>query len=68
DGNTGRLKVSLENYVKANANLDSQIQALDRYLQQRRSQLEAGFIAMETAQSKMSQIQGMLNNAFGQKK
>ena len=68
DGNTGRLKVSLENYVKANADLDSRIQALDRYLQQRRSQLEAGFIAMETAQSKMSQIQGMLNNAFGQKK
>jgi flagellar hook-associated protein 2 len=68
DGNTGRLKVSLENYVKANAALDSQINALDRYLQQRRSQLEAGFIAMESAQSKMSQIQGMLNNAFGQNK
>jgi flagellar hook-associated protein 2 len=68
DGSSGRLKDAMENYVKANAALDSRIQALDRYLQQRRSQLEAGFIAMESAQSKMSQIQGMLNNAFGQKK
>jgi len=68
DGSSGRLKDVMENYVKANAGLDSQIAALDRYLQQRRAQLEAGFIAMETAQSKMSQIQGMLNNAFGQKK
>jgi len=68
DGSSGRLKVAMENYVKANADLDSQIAALDRYLKERRSQLEAGFIAMETAQSKMSQIQTMLNNAFGQKK
>ena len=68
DGSSGRLKVAMENYIKTNAGLDSQIAALDRYLQQRRSQLEAGFIAMENAQSKMSQIQSMLNNAFGQKK
>ena len=41
---------------------------LDRYLAQRRSQLEAGFMAMESAQSKMTQMQTQLTNAFGQKK
>jgi len=68
DGISGRLKVAMESVVKANSGLDSQIAALDRYLQQRRSQLEAGFIAMEAAQSKMTQIQTMLTNSFGQKK
>jgi len=68
DGISGRLKVAMESFVKANTGLDSQIAALDRYLQQRRSQLEAGFIAMEVAQSKMTQIQTMLTNSFGQKK
>ena len=67
-GTSGQLSTKLETYAKANTALDSQIAALDRYLAQRRSQLEAGFMAMETAQSKMTQMQTQLTNAFGQKK
>jgi flagellar hook-associated protein 2 len=68
DGSAGLLKTKLDSYVAANMRLNDQIAALDRYLEQRRAQLEAGFIAMEAAQSKMSQIQTMLTNSFGQKK
>ena len=68
DGTAGQLSTKLETYTKANASLDKQIANLDRYLVQRRSQLEAGFMAMETAQSKMTQMQTQLSNAFGQKK
>jgi flagellar hook-associated protein 2 len=68
DGTAGQLSTKLETYTKANTTLDSQIANLDRYLAQRRSQLEAGFMAMESAQSKMTQMQTQLTNAFGQKK
>ena len=68
DGTAGQLNTKLETYTKANASLDKQIANLDRYLVQRRSQLEAGFMAMESAQSKMTQMQTQLTNAFGQKK
>ena len=68
DGTAGQLNTKLETYAKANTTLDSQIANLDRYLAQRRSQLEAGFMAMESAQSKMTQMQTQLTNAFGQKK
>ena len=68
DGTAGQLNTKLETYAKANTALDSQIANLDRYLAQRRSQLEAGFMAMETAQSKMTQMQTQLTQAFGQKK
>jgi len=67
-GTSGQLSTKLESFAKANATLDNQIASLDRYLAQRRSQLEAGFMAMETAQSKMTQMQTQLTNAFGQKK
>lgn len=67
-GTAGQLSNKLETYTKANAALDNQIANLDRYLAQRRTQLEAGFMAMETAQSKMTQMQTQLTNAFGQKK
>ena len=67
DGTAGQLNTKLETYTKANASLDKQIANLDRYLAQRRSQLEAGFMAMETAQSKMTQMQTQLTNAFGKK-
>jgi len=67
-GTTGQLSTKLESYTKANSSLTDQIASLDRYLAQRRSQLEAGFMAMETAQSKMTQMQTQLTNAFGQKK
>ena len=68
DGTAGQLSTKLETYTKANTTLDSQIANLDRYLAQRRTQLEAGFMAMETAQSKMTQMQTQLTQAFGQKK
>ena len=68
DGTAGQLNTKLETYTKANASLDKQIANLDRYLVHRRSQLEAGFMAMESAQSKMTQMQTQLTNAFGQKK
>jgi flagellar hook-associated protein 2 len=68
DGTAGQLSTKLETYAKANTNLDNQIANLDRYLAQRRSQLESGFMAMESAQSKMTQMQTQLTNAFGQKK
>lgn len=68
DGSAGLLKAKISSYAAANQRLDDQIAALDRYLEQRRARLEASFIAMEAAQSKMSQIQTMLTNSFGQKK
>ena len=68
DGTAGQLNTKLETYTKANASLDKQIANLDRYLVQRRSRLEASFMAMESAQSKMSQMQSQLTNSFGQKK
>ena len=67
DGTAGKLNTKLETYTKANASLDKQIANLDRYLVQRRSQLEAGFMAMESAQSKMTQMQTQLTNSFGKK-
>lgn len=56
DSTAGQLNAKLETYAKANTKLDGQIANLDRYLVQRRSQLESGFMAMETAQSKMTQM------------
>ena len=67
-GTAGQLNAKLEAYTKANTNLDSQIASLDRYLAQRRSQLEAGFMAMESAQSRLTQMQTQLTQAFSQKK
>ena len=67
DGTAGQLTTKLETYTKANASLDKQIANLDRYLVQRRSRLEASFMAMESAQSKMTQMQTQLTNAFGKK-
>ena len=55
-GTGGLLNTKIESFGKANAGLDNQIAALDRYLEQRRSQLESGFMAMENAQSKLKQI------------
>jgi len=67
DGTTGQLSTKLEAYTKANESLDAQIVALDAYLAQRRSQLEAGFMAMESAQSKIKQMQTQLTNSFSPK-
>ena len=52
----------------ANTGIDTQIEAIDRHLEQRRALLESAFIQMETAQSLIKQQQAAIDNAFGQKK
>lgn len=61
-GLLGGQKTSLTN---TNTALTNQIAEIDRRLVQRRSQLEAGFIAMEKAQSLIQQMQTQLTNSFG---
>jgi flagellar hook-associated protein 2 len=62
NGLLGRQRTGL---TKANESLDAQIEALQRQLTQRRSILESSFIAMETAQSRITQMQQQLNSALG---
>ncbi len=62
-GALGSQTTALNNSSK---NIDEQIAAIERQLVQRRSQMEAGFIAMETAQAQLQQMQAQLTNAFGQ--
>ena len=50
---------------RSTAGITDQINALERRLAQRRGQLEASFIAMETAQSRLQQMQSQLTRAFG---
>ena len=50
--------------TKANTSLDDQIAAIDRRLEQERSVMEAAFIAMETAQSKIKQQQSTINGLW----
>jgi flagellar capping protein FliD len=63
-GSSGLLGNQRTALTKENASLTQQISDLDRRLVQRRSQLEAGFIAMEKAQSTIQQMQSQLSNAF----
>lgn len=63
-GTSGLLGGQRSALTKENASLSKQISDLDRRLEQRRAQLEAGFIAMEKAQSLIQQMQSQLNNAF----
>ena len=63
-GTSGLLGSQRTAITKENTSLTKQISDLDRRLEQRRSQLEAGFIAMEKAQSLIQQMQSQLSNAF----
>jgi len=63
-GDTGLLAGQRTNLTNRNAALTQQISDLDRRLEQRRAQLETGFIAMEKAQSTIKQMQSQLTNAF----
>lgn len=56
------------NLNEANTDLDEQIAAIERHLQQRREIMESAFIMMETAQSKIKQQQQAIENAFAPKK
>ncbi len=49
---------------KTNDNLDDQIAAIERRLQQQRAVMESAFIQMEIAQSKLKSQQSALTNAF----
>lgn len=62
-GALGSQTTALNNNSKG---IDDQIAAIERQLAQRRSLLEASFIAMETAQAQLQQMQAQLANAFSQ--
>lgn len=63
-GDTGLLAGQRTNLTSRNTALTQQIADLDRRLEQRRAQLETGFIAMEKAQATIKQMQSQLTNAF----
>lgn len=63
-GGAGLLGGQRTRLAGSNTSLTQQIADLDRRLEQRRAQLEAGFIAMERAQSMLQQMQTQLSNAF----
>ena len=52
----------------SNTDIDEQIEAIERSLEQRRAIMESAFIMMETAQSKIKQQQAAIDGAFNQKK
>ncbi len=64
DGNGGYLKSQQTSLTDANASLDRQIDDAERRLEQRRQQLEAGFIAMELAQQKIQLMSQQLSSTF----
>ena len=64
NGGDGQLETQRTNLADANKSLEQQIEDIERRLEQRRELLEASFIAMEQAQSKLQQMQTHLNNAF----
>ncbi|MFO1450515.1 MAG: flagellar filament capping protein FliD [Opitutaceae bacterium] len=66
-GTGGNLGSQSTQLTKSSSSIDEQIAALERRLVQRRAQMEAAFIAMETAQSKLQQMQTQLTNAFSTK-
>lgn len=53
-----------ERLTAANDDIDEQIAAIERRLEQQRELMESAFIAMETAQSKIQQQQSLLTNAL----
>ncbi len=56
-----------ERLNKSNTGLDDQIAAIERRLEQQRALMEASFIQMETAQSKIKQQQSTIDGMFAQK-
>jgi flagellar hook-associated protein 2 len=64
DGTGGLLKSQKDSLTKSNSSIEQQIADIDRRLVQRREQMEAAFIAMEQAQSRLQQMQTQLTNSF----
>jgi flagellar hook-associated protein 2 len=63
-GGAGLLGGQKTSLTTGNTSLTQQIADIDRRLEQRRALLEASFIAMETAQSTIKNMQTQLTNAF----
>ena len=64
---TGLLNSQKNTLLKQNTSIDQQIADIERRLTQERSNLEAGFIAMERAQATIQQMQQQLTQTFGTK-
>jgi flagellar hook-associated protein 2 len=65
---TGLINSQKNTLLTQNTGIDRQIADIERRLIQERSKLEAGFIAMERAQSTIQQMQQQLAQAFNTKK
>ncbi len=63
-GGAGLLGGQKTRITTANTSLTQQIADIDRRMEQRRSALEASFVAMEAAQSTIKNMQAQLTNAF----
>ncbi len=61
---SGALTSQTAQINRSTTGITDQIASLERRLAQRRSQLEASFIAMEAAQSRLQQMQSQLSRAF----
>jgi flagellar hook-associated protein 2 len=62
---SGLINAQKNNLLSQNTGIDKQIADIERRLVQQRANLEAGFIAMERAQSTIQQMQQQLTQAFG---
>lgn len=63
-GGAGLLGGQKTTITKGNTSLTQQIADIDRRMEQRRALLESSFMAMETAQSRIKNMQTQLTNAF----
>lgn len=63
-GTGGLLNTQKQTLTKGNASIDIQIANIERQLEAERSRMEAGFLAMETAQATINNMQTQLTNAF----
>jgi flagellar hook-associated protein 2 len=64
-GSDGTLGTQKNTLTKGNTSIDAQIANIERQLAAQRSQMEAGFIAMENAQATIKNMQAQLTSAFG---
>lgn len=64
DGAGGYVKTQTTALTSTNKSLDEQIAAAEARLTQRRAILESGFIAMESAQLRIQQMQSQIENTF----
>ena len=63
-GSGGLLGSQKDTLTKGNTSIDTQIANIERQLASERSRMEAGFLAMETAQATIKNMQSQLTSAF----